>query len=53
MLEKVYIVIVEDENGESTQIHSVHVGEETAYDMARLIEIESGLLSYVEEHSVI
>ena len=53
MLEKVYVVIVEDEDAESTQIHSVHSNEETAYEMARSIERESDLLSYVEEHSVI
>lgn len=53
MLEKVYVVIVEDENGESTQIHSVHGDENSAREMADSIERESDLLAYVEEHSVI
>ena len=38
MLEKVYVVLVEDENGESTQIHSVHTEEDAANQMAQSIE---------------
>lgn len=53
MLEKVYVVIVEDENGESTQIHSVHSDETSAQEMSDSIQRESDLLAYVEEHSVI
>lgn len=53
MLEKVYVVIVEDENGESTQIHSIHENEETAKDLAESIQRESDLLAYVEEHPIV
>lgn len=53
MLEKVYIVLVEDENGESVQIHSVHDNETNAKEMADSIERESDLIAYVEEHSII
>jgi hypothetical protein len=52
MLEKVYIVLVEDENGESMQIHSVHSNEDDARNVAESIERQSDLIAYVEEHSV-
>lgn len=52
MLEKVYVVLVEDENGESMQIHSVHSDEDVANQMAQSIERESDLIAYVEEHSI-
>lgn len=53
MLETVYVVLVEDENGESNQIASVHSNEEEANETAQSIERESGLIAYVEEHSVL
>jgi hypothetical protein len=52
-IETVYVVLVEDENGESTQIHSVHENENTAKEMADSIERESGLIAYVETHPIV
>ena len=53
MLEKVYIVLIDDENGESTQVHSVHESEVAAKEMAESIERESDLVAYVEEHPIV
>lgn len=48
----VFVVVIEDENGESTQIHSVHQDKESAEEEAKSIERTTALLAYVEEHEV-